>query len=89
MRIKRFCAAALCALGATAVLVPAAAAAAGDKDKDTTVQLLAFNDFHGHLEPNTPGTIQVGQRRVAAASEGGAAAKRATARWPVTSRSRE
>ena len=32
----------------------------GPKDKDTAVQLLAFNDFHGHLEPNTPGTIQTG-----------------------------
>jgi 5'-nucleotidase len=26
----------------------------------TQVKLLAFNDFHGHLEPNTPGTIQIG-----------------------------
>ena len=26
----------------------------------TTVKLLAFNDFHGHLEANTPGTIQTG-----------------------------
>jgi 5'-nucleotidase len=30
------------------------------KDKDTHVQLLAINDLHGHLAPNTPGTIQVG-----------------------------
>ena len=30
------------------------------KEKLTTVTLLAFNDFHGHLEPSTPGTIQVG-----------------------------
>ncbi|MFL5981222.1 MAG: bifunctional metallophosphatase/5'-nucleotidase, partial [Gaiellaceae bacterium] len=28
------------------------------KDNDTQVQLLAINDFHGHLEPNTPGTIR-------------------------------
>ena len=34
--------------------------AKGPKDKDTRVQLLAFNDFHGHLEPTTPGTIQIG-----------------------------
>ena len=27
---------------------------------DTEVQLLAINDLHGHLAPNTPGTIQVG-----------------------------
>ena len=27
---------------------------------DTQVQLLAINDLHGHLAPNTPGTIQVG-----------------------------
>ena len=27
------------------------------KDNDTHVQLLAINDFHGNLEPNTPGTI--------------------------------
>ena len=26
----------------------------------TQVRLLAFNDFHGHLEANTPGTIQTG-----------------------------
>jgi 5'-nucleotidase len=26
----------------------------------TQVKLLAFNDFHGHLEANTPGTIQTG-----------------------------
>ena len=32
----------------------------GPKDNDTKVQLLAINDFHGHLEPTTPGTIQVG-----------------------------
>ena len=24
------------------------------------MKLLAFNDFHGHLEANTPGTIQTG-----------------------------
>jgi 5'-nucleotidase len=49
-------------------LVAAAATVAapgggGKKNNDTSVQLLAFNDFHGHLEPNTPGTVQVGQSR--------------------------
>jgi 5'-nucleotidase len=40
--------------------MPGAAGAARSKDKDTHVQLLAINDLHGHLAPNTPGTIQVG-----------------------------
>jgi 5'-nucleotidase len=30
------------------------------KHSDTHVQLLAINDLHGHLAPNTPGSIQVG-----------------------------
>ena len=30
------------------------------KQSETHVQLLAINDLHGHLAPNTPGTIQVG-----------------------------
>jgi 5'-nucleotidase len=34
--------------------------AAVAKQSDTHVQLLAINDLHGHLAPNTPGTIQVG-----------------------------
>ena len=38
--------------------VPMAVAAPDPKDKDTHVQLLAINDFHGHLQPNTPGTIR-------------------------------
>ena len=51
-------------------IVAAPSAFAGDKpvkekdkekkEKLTHVRLLAFNDFHGHLEANTPGTIQVG-----------------------------
>jgi len=55
------------ALALALVLAPQALAAKGPdrdkkgpKDKDTRVQLLAFNDFHGHLEPTTPGTIQTG-----------------------------
>jgi 5'-nucleotidase len=38
-----------------AVLAPAAAA----KPRAVDVQLLALNDFHGHLESTTPGQIQV------------------------------
>jgi 5'-nucleotidase len=45
---------------ALAVAASNALAAEGPKDNDTYVQLLAFNDFHGHLEPTTPGTIQTG-----------------------------
>jgi 5'-nucleotidase len=45
------------ALAALAVAVPSASAKAKD---DTRVQLLAINDLHGHLAPDTPGTIQVG-----------------------------
>jgi 5'-nucleotidase len=37
-----------------ALVLPATAAA---KPRDVDVQLLSLNDFHGHLEPNTPGTI--------------------------------
>ncbi|HET8528598.1 MAG TPA: bifunctional metallophosphatase/5'-nucleotidase [Gaiellaceae bacterium] len=29
-----------------------------NKDNDTHVQLLAINDFHGHIQPSTPGTIR-------------------------------
>ena len=39
---------------------PAKSAAKTPPPKVTTVKLLAFNDFHGHLEANTPGTIQTG-----------------------------
>ena len=52
---------ALVALAVAIAAVPAAVAAPSPKPpKLTTVKLLAFNDFHGHLEPNTPGTIQIG-----------------------------
>lgn len=45
---------------AALLAVPAALAAGGPKHdhNDTQVQLLAINDFHGNLEPNTPGTIR-------------------------------
>jgi 5'-nucleotidase len=42
----------------TALAALPGAAVAGQQD--THVQLLAINDLHGHLAPNTPGTIQVG-----------------------------
>jgi 5'-nucleotidase len=47
-------------LAAALMVAPSAFAANGpkNKDNDTHVQLLAINDFHGHLEPNTPGTIR-------------------------------
>jgi 5'-nucleotidase len=44
-------------LAAALLALPAVATA---KQSDTHVQLLAINDLHGHLAPNTPGTIQVG-----------------------------
>ena len=48
------------ALAALAVAVPAAQAAPKEKAKNEHVQLLAINDLHGHLQPTTPGSIQVG-----------------------------
>jgi 5'-nucleotidase len=54
----------LACLAAALLLLPAAASARdrhhGHKHKDVSLQLLAINDLHGHLAPNTPGTIQVG-----------------------------
>jgi 5'-nucleotidase len=47
----------LVCLAAALLALPAVATA---KQSDTHVQLLAINDLHGHLAPNTPGTIQVG-----------------------------
>jgi 5'-nucleotidase len=50
-------------LATTAIVLMALLAlpgAATAKQPDTHVQLLAINDLHGHLAPNTPGTIQVG-----------------------------
>ena len=52
---------AIAALVLAFVVTPAALAAPGPKtEKLTHVKLLAFNDFHGHLETTTPGTVQVG-----------------------------
>jgi 5'-nucleotidase len=61
MRMKRLLL--LCLMAMTAF--PAAAFADGRDDdddddrpkRDVEVQLLGLNDFHGHLEANTPGTI--------------------------------
>ena len=41
-----------------ALALPSAAVA--KPSHELHVQLLAINDLHGHLAPNTPGTIQVG-----------------------------
>jgi 5'-nucleotidase len=53
---------------AVAIAVQAAAAAAApgpigppQPPAQTSVKLLAFNDFHGHLEAGTPGTIAIGR----------------------------
>jgi 5'-nucleotidase len=51
----------LLAAAALSLLLAAPAVAANGpkhKDNDTHVQLLAINDFHGNLQPNTPGTIR-------------------------------
>jgi 5'-nucleotidase len=63
--MKRAVAAATVAVAALLVAPTATAGrgGAGAKDNDTRVQILAINDFHGHVEPNTPGTIQIGQTR--------------------------
>ena len=47
------------ALAVVALPAPSGASPAA-KPRDQHVQLLAINDLHGHLAPNTPGTIQVG-----------------------------
>ncbi len=53
MRKLLFAVVLLCA----AAFPVAGLAANGPKDNDTYVQLLALNDFHGHVEPTTPGNI--------------------------------
>jgi 5'-nucleotidase len=45
---------------AAVLVLPGVAVAEPKPDTQTRVQLLAINDLHGHLAPNTPGTIQVG-----------------------------
>ena len=48
------------ALAAGALLSAPGMASAAPKEKDQHIQLLAINDLHGHINPNTPGTIAVG-----------------------------
>src|SRR5215217_5243624 len=52
------------ALAALAITVPTASAherhGHHHAKKDVKVQLLAINDLHGHISPDTPGTIQTG-----------------------------
>ena len=52
----------LAAFALAAIVVPNGLARESREPARSPVQvkLLAFNDFHGHLEANTPGTIQVG-----------------------------
>jgi 5'-nucleotidase len=54
--VRRICARALVA-GLTAVAAAALAATPAGAASPLQVQLLSFNDFHGHLEPTTPGRI--------------------------------
>lgn len=64
--MKRFHTLIVAAAALALALAPSAFADAGGdraKDNDTYVQLLAINDFHGHLQANTPGSIQIGQTR--------------------------
>ena len=54
--MKRSLVAALVCIAALA----APGVAAAKSSHDLHVQLLAINDLHGHLQPNTPGSIQTG-----------------------------
>ena len=58
MHISRLLGLAVLGLAVVALLPATALAAKGPKDNDTRIQLLAFNDFHGHLQPTTPGSIR-------------------------------
>jgi 5'-nucleotidase len=55
--MRRLIPVAVLALLALAVALPASAANKPKKLKTVDVTLLAVNDFHGHLEPQTPGSI--------------------------------
>ena len=67
---------ALAALAVAIVAAPSGFAAKPPKPpkppKLTTVKLLAFNDFHGHLEAGTPGTIVESRERAPRSPAGGA-----------------
>jgi 5'-nucleotidase len=63
MKMNKTVMAVLAALAVAIVAAPGGFAKGDQKEKApklTTVKLLAFNDFHGHLEPTTPGSISVG-----------------------------
>ena len=47
-------------LALAALLALPGAALAAKPPRDQHVQLLAINDLHGHLQPTTPGSIQIG-----------------------------
>ena len=68
--MRKWTAAAAAAVAAALVTaLPATGAGNPNKQKDTSVQLLAFNDFHGHVKAvndlgqSIPGTIQIGQSK--------------------------
>ncbi len=54
----------LIVVAVAAALVAAAPAAAQPPRKPVRVQLLGINDFHGHLEPTTPGRVRPDGPRV-------------------------
>ena len=54
-RTAAVAAAASLAVGAT--VIASVSAPAGAAPGDTTVQILSFNDYHGHVESDTPGSI--------------------------------
>lgn len=69
---------ALLAVAGSALAVGSGAASADRKDdrrkpKVVEVQLLAFNDYHGHLEASTPGTVPVVQNGATVLVPGGGA----------------
>jgi 5'-nucleotidase len=61
---------AIAAFALAIAFTPAALAAGPNTEKLTHVKLLAFNDFHGHLEAGTPGTITSPVNGAAVASGG-------------------
>ncbi len=57
---------------AAALLAAAPAAAQPPPRKPVRVQLLGINDFHGHLEPTTPGRVRLGGPESESVAAGGA-----------------
>ena len=57
---KRIGLAALAVVAALVTAMPAVAADKPKKDNDTYVQLLAFNDFHGHVQATNPRAVDPG-----------------------------